>query len=113
MSDAVLPRPPAPRRTRRRVEVLMQVSLVIFGALLAFGFGQWKDQRNEDARARVALDSIRADVRAHRDEVERARPYHEALAARFEQLRQRGAAQPAWTDFPQRLLSPARVVSTA
>ena len=71
MSDAVLPRPPAPRWTRRRVEVLMQVSLVIFGALLAFGFGQWKDQRNEDARARVALDSIRAGVRANRDEVER------------------------------------------
>ena len=40
MSDAVLPRPPAPRWTRRRVEVLMQVSLLIFGALLAFGFGQ-------------------------------------------------------------------------
>lgn len=73
MSDAVLPCPPAPRRTRRRVEVLMQVSLVIFGALLAFGFGQWKDQRNEDARARVVLDSIRADARAHRDEVEHSR----------------------------------------
>ena len=113
MSDAVPPRPPAPRWKRRRVDVLMQASLVIFGALLAFGFGQWKDQRNEDARARVALDSIRAEVRANRDEVERARGYHEALAARFEQLQQRGAAQPAWADFPQGLLSPARVVSTA
>jgi type II secretory pathway pseudopilin PulG len=113
MSDAVQARPSAPRWKRRRVELLMQVSLVIFGALLAFGFGQWKEQRDEQARARVALESIRSELRTNREEVERARRYHAMLADRFEQLEQRGAVQPGWDDFPQGLLSPARVVSTA
>lgn len=112
--DEIPPRTPRTARwKRRRFELLFQLSLVILGAVLALGFGQWKDLRNDRARMQAAMASIRSELQANRAEVLRAQRYHAMLADRFDRLQRQGAAQPEWKDFPQGLLSPARVVSTA
>ena len=113
MTDVPQHTPRAPRLKRRRIESIFQLSLVVLGALLAMGFSQWKEQRNDRNRMQTALASIRSELQSNRDEVLRAQRYHASLADRFDRLQQQGATQPGWEDFPQGLLSPARVVSTA
>lgn len=113
MDNEIPKKRPALFKGRRRADSVFQFTLVVLGALLALGFSQWKDQRNDRARAQAALESIRSELRANRNEVLRAQRYHATLADRFDRLQQQGATQPRWEDFPQGLLSPARVVSTA
>jgi hypothetical protein len=113
MSEAAPLKKSPLRLTRRRFELFFQSSLVVLGAVLALGFSQWKDSRNDRVRGETALASIHAELLANRREVARAREYHRTLADRFDRLSRQGATQPGWDDFPQGLLSPARVVSTA
>lgn len=97
----------------RRYEPVLQLALVVFGAALALGFEQLRDSRNERSRAEMAIESLRSELMTNRSEVQRAHEYHLSLADRFDQLHAGGAERPGWDDFPQGLLSPARVVSTA
>lgn len=115
--DTTAQAPVAPPRmhapAHRRLDLPLQLMLVVLGALLALGFDQWRDARKDRIRAQMALESIRSELRANRDEVARAFDYHQSLANRFDRLKARQASSPAWEDIPRGLLAPAPVVATA
>ena len=55
---------------------LLESLLIVLSVLLALGLDEWRDQRTRDARARMALASIDAELRDNAETVERARTHH-------------------------------------
>jgi hypothetical protein len=63
-------------RSRWTVRALAEVVLIAAGVFLGLAGEQWRDTRQREARAVDALQRIRAEVAANREEVRRVSDYH-------------------------------------
>ena len=70
------------RRPRRQrvpfLAILVEVALIVFSLLLAFGINEWREGRAQAELAEAALVSIRQEVQRNQRIMQRRYPYHAA-----------------------------------
>jgi len=59
--------PPKPQRSKTIGRIALEVFSIVLGVLLALGVSEWQEQRNNEARAGLALANVRAELQSNLD----------------------------------------------
>lgn len=63
----------------RRGGLLLEFAVIIVGALLALALDDWRDNREREARDRVVLEQLAAELSANRSALETESAYHREI----------------------------------
>jgi len=74
--------------------LVRDVTLIVLGAALALGADEWRDAREQRRRVELAIDGIRAELRANQQAVERARDRHVRMRDTLRAYAARGQTPP-------------------
>ncbi len=96
-------------------KLLLELTLIVVGALLALGFTEWQEDRERERLARDLMVNIQAELVTNMETLTSLLPYHQAMYARMGELLVQLDQTDTWTFPPDdyRGVEAAKLLSSA